>query len=126
MDIIDYPTNGKTKMKTTKRQLKRIIKEEYSRILSEEEERAVFDPEAVDLPIPKALVKLLDPDITPQKFAQLDGQLDAKGSPQQQAFACAAYAMTYADNDIDGATKILKLAIGLMPKIKKGIEKAKE
>ena len=114
-------------MKITKRQLKSIIREAVAlQILAEEEERVVFNPEEVDLPVPKKLVKLLDPDITPQKFAQRDAELDESGTPVQHAFACAAFALTYADNKEEAAMKILKLAIGQLPKIIKGMAGAKE
>tara|TARA_Y100000310_G_C20681627_1_gene816309 strand:- start:1330 stop:1623 length:294 start_codon:yes stop_codon:yes gene_type:complete len=92
-------------MQITKQQLKCIIREELIR--EEKEERVVFDPENVDLPIPKKLQKLLDPDLSPQKFAAFDAELDASGSPQHQAFALAAFAMTYADNDEAAAKKCL-------------------
>ena len=55
-------------MRLTKKQLARIIKEE---ILREKEERVVFDPENVDLPIPQKLKKLLDPNLSPQKFCSI-------------------------------------------------------
>jgi hypothetical protein len=94
---------------------------EWRKLIKEEEERVVFDPEEVDLPVPKKLVKLLDPDITPQKFAQRDAELDDSGKPQEHAFACAAFALTYADNDAEQAMKILKMAIQQLPKIAKGM-----
>ncbi len=106
-------------MRITKRQMKRIIREE---LLREEEERVVFDPEAVDLPIPKKLQKLLDPDLTPQKFAAFDAELDASGSPAHQAFALAAFAMTYADNDVAAAKKLLAKATAGVVQIGKATE----
>ena len=109
-------------MRLSKRQLKRIIREERSKLLSEQEERVVFDPESVDFTVPKKLIKLLDPDITPQKFAQRDAELDDTGKPNEHAFALVAYALTYADNDPDQALKILKLAITQVPKIIKGMK----
>lgn len=99
---------------------------EWRKLIKEEEERVVFNPEEVDLPVPKKLVKLLDPDITPQKFAQRDAELDASGRPQDHAFACAAFALTYADNDAKQAMKILKMAIAQLPKIAKGMAAAEE
>ena len=93
---------------------------------ADDEERVVFDPEEVDLPIPKKLMRVLDPDITPQKFAQFDAELDASGKPKEQAFASAAFALTYADNDFKQAKDILKLAIRMLPKLEKGMEKAAE
>lgn len=99
---------------------------EWRKLLKEEEDRVVFDPEEVDLPVPKKLVKLLDPDITPQKFAQRDAELDDSGKPQEHAFACAAFALTYADNVPEQAMKILKMAIQQLPKIAKGMASSGE
>tara|TARA_R110001592_G_scaffold145733_1_gene369358 strand:- start:2636 stop:2971 length:336 start_codon:yes stop_codon:yes gene_type:complete len=99
---------------------------EWRKLIKEEEERVVFNPEEIDLPVPKKLVKLLDPDITPQKFAQRDAELDDSGKPQEHAFACAAFALTYADNDADQAMKILKMAIQQLPKIAKGMSSSEE
>ena len=99
---------------------------EWRKLIKEEEERVVFNPEEIDLPVPKKLVKLLDPDITPQKFAQRDAELDDSGKPQEHAFACAAFALTYADNDPDQAMKILKMAIQQLPKIAKGMSSSEE
>ena len=113
-------------MKLTKRQLRRIIREIRTAILVEGDERKVFNPEDVDLPIPKNLLKLLDPDITPQKFAKLDAELDTKGDTKHQAFACAAFAMTYADNDAAAAQEILKMAIPLLKKIGNKMESKEE
>ena len=106
-------------------QMKELLTE-WRKLLNEEEERVVFDPEKVDLPVPKKLVKLLDPDITPQKFSQSDAELDDSGKPQEHAFACAAFALTYADNDTDQAMKILKMAIQQLPKIAKGMSSSEE
>ena len=110
-------------MRLTTKQLKKIIKEE---ILREKEERVVFDPENVDLPIPQKLKKLLDPNLSPQKFAAFDAELDASGSPAHQAFALAAFAMTYADNDEAAAKKILTTATALTVKIAKAMGTTEE
>lgn len=111
-------------MNISKQVLIRIIREELLR--EEAEERVVFDPDKVDLPIPKPLARLLDPDLTPQKFATFDAELDASGNLQHQGFALAAFAMTYADNDQAGAKKILATATNLIPKIAKAMEEPKE
>jgi 5'-deoxynucleotidase YfbR-like HD superfamily hydrolase len=108
------------RIKITKRQLRKIIREQILR--EEKEERIVFDPDDVDLPIPAKLKKLLNPDLSPQKFAAFDAELDASGTPQHQGFAIAAYTMTYADNDLQTAKKILQTATGLIPKIAKAME----
>lgn len=95
-----------------------------TKLVREAEERVVFDPEAVDLPIPKPLQRLLDPDITPQKFATFDAELDASGQPVHQAFALAAFAMTYADMDSKAGMDLMRKAIAMIPKIEKGMKKA--
>tara|TARA_Y100000310_G_scaffold138828_1_gene137965 strand:+ start:4293 stop:5093 length:801 start_codon:yes stop_codon:yes gene_type:complete len=95
------------------------------KLVREAEERIVFDPSDVDLPIPKPLQRLLDPNITPQKFATFDAELDASGKPLHQAFALAAFAMTYADMDGKAGADLMRKAIAMIPKIEKGMEKAK-
>jgi hypothetical protein len=95
------------------------------KLVREAEERIVFDPSDVDLPIPKPLQRLLDPNITPQKFATFDAELDASGKPLHQAFALAAFAMTYADMDGKTGADLMRKAIAMIPKIEKGMEKAK-
>ena len=99
-------------------QMKELLTEWRKLLVEEEEERVVFKPKAVDLPIPKKLVKLLDPDITPQKFAALDAELDAGDNKKHQAFAIAGFAMTYANNDASVAEEIIKLSILSLKQIK--------
>ncbi len=113
----------------TEKELRRAIREELRIIvtrhnlqkLNEEEDKEKadvnFDPEGTA--IPKALQKMLDPDITPQKFAQLDSQLDDAGNPKQQALAVAVYALNYADNDLQKAKKLLSLATAAVPNLLK-------
>tara|TARA_Y100000593_G_scaffold91801_1_gene181613 strand:- start:2694 stop:3059 length:366 start_codon:yes stop_codon:yes gene_type:complete len=114
-------------MKLTESQLRKIIQQYLRRnLMTEGEERAVFDTETVDLPIPKNLQKLLDPNISPQKFAKLDAELDTKGDPRHQAFAIAAFAMTYADNEPEDAEKLLKMALPLLKKISNKMESPEE
>jgi hypothetical protein len=110
-------------MKITKQQLRWIIHEE---ILREAKEDQDFDPANADLPIPKKLQKLLDPDLSPQKFATLDAELDDTGSEAHQAFAVAAFALTYADNDEASAKNILQKAMTSLPAIIKSMEVPKE
>ena len=113
----------------TEKEIRRAIREELRVIvtrhnlqkLNEQEEKEKedvnFDPEGTG--IPKALQKMLDPDITPQKFAQLDAQLDDAGNPKQQALAVAVYALNYADNDLQKAKKLLSLATAAVPNLLK-------
>ena len=108
-------------MKITKRQLHKIIKEERLKILSEEEkEDKDFDPEELTgLNIPAPLKKLLDPDITPVKFMDLDQKLDAGGNVNHQAVAIAAFVLSYADNDEKEAKRLLRKTLDILPRILK-------
>jgi hypothetical protein len=82
-----------------------------SRVLNEEpKEDKDFNPANVDLPIPDKLKRLLDPDLSPQKFADFDAELDDSGTPAHQAFALAAFALTYADNDEAAAKALMQKA----------------
>ena len=117
-------------MKITRKQIRSIIRESLKnrkRLIrekdKEEEVDIDFDPENISgLNVPPGLKRLLDPDITAVKFMDLDAQLDDKGSPQHQAFALAAFALTYADNNEVQTRDLLKKAIILIPKILKGDE----
>jgi len=85
-----------------------------------QQEEQSFDPDELDgLSLTPAMKKLLDPDISAQKYAALDAELDAKGTPQHQGFALAAFAFNYAGFDNDGAdaAALLKKAITYIPKI---------
>ena len=110
----------------TEKQIRMAIREELRRALvqykvtrldEQSKEDVDFNPEDSGLGLPKGLQKLLDPDLPPNKFAQLDQQLDDKGKPQQQAIATAVYALNYADNDEDGAKAILQKAVAALPKL---------
>lgn len=110
----------------TEKQIRTVIREElkkalvsYKKVkLDEQAEADVdFDPEKSGLNLPKGLQKLLDPDLPPNKFAQLDSQLDDQGKPQQQAIATAVYALNYADNNEADAKTLLTKAIALLPKL---------
>lgn len=108
-------------MNITRDRLFEIIQEEIS--LHEADEDADFDPESLGGKMPDPLARLLDPDLKPQEFAKLDAKLDASGKPEHQAIALVAYAMTYADNDADGAANLLKKAVQLAPKLAGAMEK---
>lgn len=75
------------------------------------------------LNLPPVLKKLLDPDISPQQYAKIDQMVDAGGNQKHQAFAIAAFVLSYADMDENTSTKILNLAKGLLPKIIKARQK---
>jgi hypothetical protein len=111
-------------MKISRNQLRAIIKEA---LLLEEKEDVDFDPGGLgSLNIPPKLLKMLDPDIPPAKYSQMDAELDASGTPNQQAFALAAFALSYADGEEAGSSTVLKKAIGLIPKIITAQEEKKD
>jgi hypothetical protein len=123
------PADDEEEAELVERMIRRLRSKK--KLAEEKESRVMFDPESVDLPIPKPLQRLLSPDISPQKFAAFDEEMDASGTPQHQAFALAAFAMTYADEDgsdpkAAGAQDILKKALQMLPKIMAGMKKAKE
>ena len=113
-------------MNIGRERLLEIIKEEVQLHEAEKEKDADFDPDVLGGKMPPALAKLLDPDLKPQEFAKLDAKLDDTGKPEHQSIALVAYAMTYADNDIENATKLLQKAVQFAPKLASAMEAAKE
>lgn len=94
--------------------------------LNEEKEIDLdFDPTQLQ-GIPKNLKKLLDPNNSPQRFMTLDAEMDERGTPQHQAFALLAFALTYADKDVKEAQMLLKRAIELGPKVEKMMASSKK
>jgi len=103
-------------MKISRKQLRTIIKETL--LLEkgdedeehEEEEDVDFDPGELGkkLNVPPKLLKMLNPDIAPAKYAMMDAELDDSGTPDQQAFALAAFALIYADGEEAGSSSVLK------------------
>jgi len=114
-------------MKITKRQLLRIIREERQRLLREapKEDKDLNTDELGSLKLPPILTKLLDPKISPAKYASLDQMIDASGNVNHQAFAIAAFTLSYADMDLAKAKAVLSKAAGILPKIVKAREAAK-
>ena len=113
----------------TEKQIRKSIREELRSALinykvkhlnEQQKEDVDFDP--ADSGLPKGLQKLLDPDISPAKFASLDSQLDDTGKPAQQAAAVAVFALNYADNDEAGAKSLLTKAMAALPKLMKAQE----
>ena len=117
---------------TSEKELRESIRSQIKAIaekaikLNEEKEIDLdFDPTQLQ-GIPKNLQKLLDPNISPQRFMALDAEMDESGTPQHQAFALLAFALTYADKDVKAAQMLLKRAIGLGPKVEKMMANAKK
>ena len=107
------------KIKINENHLRKLIRQE---LIREAEEDIDFDPEGLQLPA--GLKKLLDPDISPAKYASLDAELDDSGSPAHQAVALVAFALSYADGDAGGASELLNKAKAMVPKIVKQMEAA--
>ena len=76
-----------------------------------------YDPAGSEKALKPAIKKLLDPNMSPQKFAAFDAEMDEKGSIQDQAAAEAGFALTYADGDEKEAQDILKKAIPWVKKM---------
>ena len=124
-------------MKITETKLRRIVRkqlqikklEELSKKALSEAEKSPdvdFDPKALKgITIPPFLKKVLDPNISPMRFAKLDAELDETGSEKEQAFALLAFAMTYSDNDMKKAVQLLQQAKVLAPRVAKALEGAK-
>lgn len=113
-------------MKISRDSLRKIIKEA---ILTEQtQDSPDKDLTADDLggmSLPPLLKKLLDPDVTPAKFMKIDQMLDESGNVNHQAFAIAAFTLSYAEMDEMRAKQMLQKATGLVPKIIAAREKAK-
>jgi len=108
-------------MRITKRQLRRIINEELLREKKEDKDLDIDELEGMKLP--PMLKKLLDPDVSPQKYAAIDQMVDEGGNINHQAFAIAAFVLSYADMEEAVALSMLNKAKALIPKIVKAREK---
>ena len=116
--------------------LRKMIKEQLvsslktiseRRKIRENKEDVDLDLSKLDLPaIPPILQKLLDPNITPAKYADIDQVVDQSGNKDHQAFAIAAFILSYADMDEGASEAILTKARGLIPKILKAREASKD
>lgn len=115
-------TTEKDLRESIRKQLKTFARN-ANRLNEEAEIDLDFDPTQLQ-GIPKNLQKLLDPNISPQRFMALDAEMDEKGTPQHQAFALLAFALTYADKDVKEAQMLLKRAIALGPKVEKMMDNA--
>jgi hypothetical protein len=94
------------------------------KLLKEEKEDKDLDLEELEgLNLPPMLKKLLDPNISPAQYAKIDQMVDASDNANHQAFAIAAFILSYADMDEGAATQILAKSKGLVPKIIKAREK---
>lgn len=110
----------------TEKKLRSIVRNyliERKSITEVEEDKDLDISELEGLNLPPVLKKLLDPKVSPQRYASIDQMIDAGGNVKHQAFAIAAFALSYADMDEGTSIKMLNLAKGLVPKIVKAREK---
>lgn len=107
-------------MSISKERIRGIVRS----VLNEQKEDKDLNIEELEgMTLPPLLKKLLDPDVTPSQYAKIDQMLDASGNINHQAFAIAAFTLSYADMDEATAKKMLQKAVGLVPKIVAAREK---
>ena len=99
---------------------KAVKKKQGLREIKEDQDLQIDELEGLNLP--PVLKKLLDPNITPAKYADIDQMVDQSGNVNHQAFAIAAFILSYADMDEGIANSIFTKAKGLIPKILKARE----
>lgn len=116
LDIGSAMTENELRKKIRKQLLETYKK--ASSVLKEEKVDTDLDlAELEGLNLPPVLKKLLDPDISPAKYASFDQAIDASGNINHQGFAIAAFILSYADMDEGAADKILMKAKAMLPKI---------
>ena len=129
MKISETKLRGIVRKQLQIKKLEELSKKNLSEAdLSEVEKQPDVDFDPNDLKgitIPAVLKRVLDPNISPMRFAKFDAELDEKGSEKEQAFALLAFAMTYADNDPKRAVGLLQQAKILAPRVAKAMENAK-
>ena len=105
-------------MKITERQLRSLVRKALLQEKSEkEEERIVFDPEDVKMPMNRRVKKFLDPEVTPIKKQKFDAEIDDAGTIQQQAQALAAKALTYADKAPKDSLKLMNMSRSMLQRM---------
>lgn len=113
----------KTSTNEARKSYGKIIKAVNIALREQKEDKDLNIEELEGLQLPPVLKKLLDPDITPAQYAKIDQIVDASGNENHQAFAIAAFILSYADMDEGAANQILNKAKGLVPKIIKARQK---
>ena len=117
---------------TTERELRESIQKEIKGLAKKagvikEEGEIDLNVDLSQVPgVPKALQKLSDKDISPQRFAALDQELDQSENVTQQAIALLVFALNYSDRDTKRAITLLKKAISLAPTLQKKIDAAQK
>ena len=100
------------KIRTQIRQtLVEFAKKSYN-VLSEQKEDKDFDPAEIEcLNLPEYLKKMLDPNASKEVYAKMDAKVDESGNPTHQAFAIAAFALSYGEMDPGKTKQILTKAL---------------
>ena len=81
-------------------------------VLSEQKEDQDFDPAEIEgLNLPEYLKKMLDPNASKEVYAKMDAKVDESGNPTHQAFAIAAFALSYGEMDPGKTKQILTKAL---------------
>jgi hypothetical protein len=103
----------------TEKQLRKQIRktlvefaEKSHEVLSEQKEDKDFDPAEIEgLNLPEYLKKMLDPNVSKEVYAKMDAKVDESGNPTHQAFAIAAFALSYGEMDAGRTKQILSKAL---------------
>ena len=108
--------------KAIQEQLSDLVKK--AKLVTEKTKEMDVDVDPADIKgLSAPIKKLLNPDISPQKFAALDQAVDQKGKPIHQAQALVGFALTYVENNVDEAEKLLRKAIQQLAKVEAPGEK---
>ena len=110
------------KMKITERQLRNLVRKALITEIKKEDERVVFDPEDVSLPMNRRVKKFLDPEMHPLKKQKFEAEIDSDGTVQQQAQALAAKAITYADKAPKESMKLMSLSRSMLQRMMKNMD----
>ncbi len=117
--MLSINLSGGIKMRITERRLRGLVRKAL--LLKEkskkEEERVVFDPESVDLPMNRRVKKFLDPEVTPIKKAKWNAEIDTDGTIQQQSQALAANALSYADTSPKDSLKLMNMSRSMLQRM---------
>lgn len=83
-----------------------------------EKEDQDFDPAELEgLNMPEYLKKMLDPNASKEVYAKMDQKVDDSGNPAHQAFAIAAFALSYGEMDAGAVQTILNRAKKVADKV---------
>ena len=100
--------------KTVRNVIKQTLLEmaEKSHVILEQKEDQDFDPSEIEgLNLPEYLKKMLDPNASKETYSKMDTKVDDSGNPTHQAFALAAFALSYGEMDLAKTKNILQKAV---------------